>query len=100
MSGYGDKGKGKGKSSRQSAEAGHAPLQAINVKLVNLNGEVIFDKMELKGTEKISDIIDKVQKALGHGVDLVTTNGDKLPKDKSIEESGLEDGSTITALLK
>ena len=68
MSGYGDKGKGKGKSSRQSAEAGHAPLQAINVKLVNLNGEVIFDKMELKGTERIIDIIDKVHS--------VTNNGD------------------------
>ena len=68
MSGYGDKGKGKGKSSRQSAEAGRAPFQAINVKLANLNGEVIFDKMELKGTERIIDIIDKVHS--------VTNNGD------------------------
>ena len=46
-------------------------------------------------------LIDKVQSALGTkvGVDLVNTNGNKLHKDLPIEESGLEDGSTITALL-
>ena len=33
-------------------------------------------------------------------VDLINTNGDKLRKDLRLEKSGLEDGSTITALLK
>jgi len=95
MSGYGGDGKGNGKSSGQSAEA-----DRLSVKVVNLSGAVILDEVMLKGTDQISDIIDRVQKALRHRVDLVSTNADKLCKDLSIEESGLEDGCTITALLK
>ena len=69
--------------------------------VAKLSGEVILDKVELKGTDAVSVLIDKVQNALGTnvGVDLINTNGDKLHKDLPIEESGLSNGSTITALL-
>ena len=105
--GYGGEGKGKGKSSREWAEAGRALLQAtieprqFTVNVALLSGQEILDKVELQGTENVSILIDKVQNALGTnvGVDLINTNGDKLHKDLPIEESGLEDGSTITALL-
>ena len=77
--------------SGQWAEAGQTIIapHRFNVTVAKLSGEVILDKVELEGTEKVSDIINRVQKALGHagGVDLVTTNGDKLLKDKSIEEN-------------
>ena len=105
--GYGGEGKGKGKSSREWAEAGRALLQAtleprqFTVNVALLSGQEILDKVELQGTENVSILIDKVQNALGTnvGVDLINTNGDKLHKDLPIEESGLSNGSTITALL-
>lgn len=77
-------------------------VPSINVKVVQFNGEDILEKVELQPSEKVSTLIDKVKHALGHapGVDLIGTNGDKLLKDLSIEESGLQDGETITALLK
>jgi len=61
-----------------------------------------LEKVELQPSEKVSTLIDKVKHALGHapGVDLIGTNGNKLLKDLSIEESGLQDDETITALLK
>ena len=105
--GYGGEGKGKGKSSREWAEGGRALRQAtieprqFTVNVVLLSGQEILDKVELQGTENVSILIDKVQNALGTnvGVDLINTNGDKLHKDLPIEESGLSNGSTITALL-
>ena len=65
MSGYGGKGKergtGKGNSmSGQWAEAGQTIIapHRFNVTVAKLSGEVILDKVELEGTEKVSDIID------------------------------------------
>ena len=64
--GYGGEGKGKGKSSREWAEAGRALLQAtieprqFTVNVVLLSGQEILDKVELQGTENVSILIDKV----------------------------------------
>merc|ERR1712224_88062 len=92
---------------------GTIEARLFTVTVIQLSGDVILDKVELKGKDKVSLLIDKVQREVQDGrridpetgrlevprrVDLFADGG-KLLKDVSIE-SVLEDGSTITALVK
>lgn len=75
----------------------------VKVTVINLNAETILDKLELQGTDKLSVLIDEVKQASVDAhesiVELIV-DGIQLRKDSSIEESGLKDGSTVTAILK
>merc|ERR1740129_1047454 len=90
------------KATKTMGKKAEADARTVKLTIATMGGKTILDKVELERTEKVSILIDKVQKALGHaqGVYLICANGEKLLSDLSIEESGLEDGSTITAVRK
>jgi hypothetical protein len=68
---------------------------------VRLSGEAILQKVELHGNEQVGVITNMVEEALGGTMRVVLiVNGCQLMEASTIEESGLEDGTTITALLK
>ena len=77
-----------------ASEAGRALPQAtseecrVTVCVTKLSGEVIVDKVELKGSEKVAVIIDKVETALGNAqrVDLITNGGKLLNHCSSVED--------------
>ena len=64
----------------EEASEDEEPEMTFTVRVVQLSGQEILDKVELKGTETVSVLIDKAQNALGHapGVDLVSANKEGL----------------------
>merc|ERR1719386_662661 len=72
-------------------------MKVLTVKVVLLSGKEIFDKVEIKSADKVSELMHKVETALGHRVNLIGPSGAKLLKNSSIEKSGLKNGDTITA---
>jgi len=80
----------------KGGEAGTQP-KVLTVKVVPLSGKEIFDKVEIKSADKVSELMHKVETALGHRVNLIGPTGAKLLTNSSIEKSGLKNGDTITA---
>ena len=90
-------------SSGQPVSAGKIstkPTIKFSITVVNLSEEIV-DTMEFSASDKVAVIISKVEEALGGAqrVDLFV-DGHKLLKDQAIEESGITDGQTVTALMK
>jgi hypothetical protein len=88
-----------------TAAAGQGNSEEVNktlaMRVVRLSGEAILQKVELHGNEQVGVITNMVEEALGGTMRVVLiVNGCQLMEASTIEESGLEDGTTITALLK
>lgn len=81
--------------------AANMGLESLLVTVVGLDGSVLLDKVELTPAETIRDIVKKVEKELGMAqtADLIA-NGVTLLQHWGVLDSGLVDGSIITAILK
>lgn len=76
-------------------------IQLVSIKVIDLNGEDMLDKLELVATERVAVLKTMIVDGLGGNVRVDLVVGDqRLPPNASLEECGLVSDGKVTAVLK